>query len=63
MRIVLSSSEKSFRIVAIKELTAAYPTKIPRWNKVSFLRRIIFGAIGPNGLRVMVQLMFELKLF
>ena len=63
MRIVFSNSEKSFRIIAIKEPAAAYPTKIPRWNKISSLRRIIFGAIGPNGLRVMVQLMFELKLF
>ena len=63
MRIVFSNSEKSFRIIAIKESAVVCPIKIPRWNEVSSLRRIIFGAIGPNGLRVMVQLMFELKLF
>ena len=52
MRIVLSSSEKSFRIITIKKPAAVCPTKIPRWNKVSSLRRIIFGVIGPNYLRV-----------
>ena len=63
MRIVFSGSEKSFRIVAIEEPAAACLIRISRWNEISSLRRIIFGAIGPNGLRVMVQLMFELKLF
>ena len=65
-KVVLTIARKRFKVFA----TLAYLTPVvnyPRINplvyRVNFLRRMIFGVIGPNGLRGMVQWHVELKLF
>ena len=65
-RVVLTITREKFKVFA----TSAYLTPVvnyPRINplvyRVNFLRRMIFGVIGPNGLRGMVQWHVELKLF
>ena len=65
-RVVLIIARERFKVFA----TSAYLTPVvnyPRINpliyRVNSLRRMIFGVIGPNGLRGMVQWHVELKLF
>ena len=65
-RVVLTIARERFKAFA----TSAYLTpavNCPRINPlvygVNSLRRMIFGVIGPNGLRGMVQWHVELKLF
>ena len=65
-KVVLTIARERFKAFA----TSAYLTPVvnyPRINpliyRVNSLRRMIFGVIGPNGLRGMVQWHVELKLF
>ena len=65
-RVVLTIARKRFKAFA----TSAYLTPVVNYPKinplvygVNSLRRMIFGVIGPNGLRGMVQWHVELKLF
>ena len=65
-RVVLIITRKRFKAFATSAcLTPAinYPKINPLVYGVNFLRRMIFGVIGPNGLRGMVQWHVELKLF
>ena len=65
-KVVLIIARKKFKIFATSAyltLVVDYPRINPLVYAVNFLRRIIFGVIGPNGLRGMVQWHVELKLF
>ena len=65
-KVVLTIARKRFKTFA----TSAYSTPVVNYSRinplvygVNSLRRMIFGVIGPNGLRGMVQWHVELKLF
>ena len=65
-RVVLTVARERFKAFAMSDYSTP-AINCPRINPlvygVSFLRRIIFGVIGPNGPRGMVQWYVELKLF
>ena len=65
-RVVLIVARERFKVFAtLACLTPVvnYPRINPLVYGVNSLRRMIFGVIGPNGLRGMVQWHVELKLF
>ena len=65
-KVILTIARKRFKVFATSAyLTPAvsYPKINPLVYGVNSLRRMIFGVIGPNGLRGMVQWHVELKLF
>ena len=65
-RVVLIITRERFKVFTTSvylTLIVNYPRINPLVYGVNSLRRMIFGVIGPNGLRGMVQWHVELKLF